>query len=602
MLAKMIKYLTISTKLHIITARIRDFYDFEIRCEEWTVSYVIILQIITILLCAAYNFRSYIKYVVLCVVIMNAAIASYLFFSQLSNQSSFYIHMSRLFFDCDLGIFSDSLSVTVGWTVALISAIITCFSFGYFTKRLSSFLCRLHAMVLAIMLFICSNNLLQMCISAELVTTSMYFLICFNFKEELSRRLSQFLAANRFGNVLMLFALIFTWHAFKSLSFENLDDVIISNDALLRQNEWITYLLTISILIKTSQICASRWIKTTMEAPLPAAIVIHLAIAINIFIIVRLQNLFEYNELAQNILIVFGLATAVLCSIKALHSKLLSDMLAYSTNSQIGLMVAACGFSAYSSVIIIFITYTFSKLLLFLSVGSVGYALSGETRLENMGGLFEFLPKTYISFIIATISLINIPLLPSYYAKKQFILEVVSENSPMYYSVVFAILVMSIFTCTYLFRMIYLIFHGETHVSEVDIAYINENNSYINISLYASAFFAIFSGVFFYYFVLADVMWKDIFTLTYENYPSAVLAFSIANLAGGIGALFMCKNIKPISFDFVFKVNLSKCAHLFHKVREICVLPHKNICYHGNNKLLLPIFFLLLFLKVLRGV
>lgn len=567
-------------------------------------SYVIVLQGITVLLCLIYGVRPYVKHFIIGAVSVNAVIAACLFFPHLSGRSASYISVSELFLGGNLGILADSLSVTSIWVISVLSAIITCFSYGFFTKRLREFLCCFHALVFVLMLFICSNNLLQLYIFAELITIFTYFLIRFDSNSEAPSKFVQFLAANRFGNALILLALIFIHYTFNSLSFERLDDVIISNDTLLRQNEWSTFLLTAGVLIKTAQICSSRWIKTTMSAPLPAAIIIHTAIAMNVFIIIRLQNLFEYNELAQNILIVSGLATAVWCAVKALHSRSLNDMLAYSASSQIGLMVTACGFSAYGAALIIFAAYAFSKLLLFLSVGSVNYALSGETRLENMGGLFELLPKTYISFIIATISLINIPLLPSYYAKKQFISEIIAGNSPMYYSAVFAVLVASIFLCTCLFRIIYLIFHGETRVSEIDLAYVNENNHYINISLYISAFFALFSGVFFYYFVLTDVMWKDVFVLTYESYPSAIWAFSTANFAGIAGALFMCKNVRPANLDFCWKLNFLKKINieaLLCKIKKIHIRKPVSISFHIDNRLLLLIFFLLLFFQAVRG-
>lgn len=568
-------------------------------------SYIITLQLFTILLCLGCQFRTQFKYVVLGISTLIAVISTSVFFTQLSNATSQYTSLFSLPFNCDLGIWADSLSITSVWIISTVSAIITCFSVGYFTKKLSIFLFHLHTLCLALMLFVCSNNLQQMYIFTEIITISSYFLIRFNSEEKSSCEHMKFMVPNRIGNALLLLSLIFIQYSFKSLSFDEINSTIISNDTLLRQNEWITFLLTVSLLLKTAQVLSSRWIKHTMLSPLPGAVLIHIAIAMNVFTIIRVQNLFEYNEFAQTALIILGLVTAVWCALKAMYANSLNTMLAYSTNSQIGLMVVACGFSAYGTVLILFVTYAFSKLLLFLAVGSVSYALSGETKIENMGGLFELLPKTYISFILATISMINLPLLSSYYAKKQFIAEIANESTFTYYGTILAILVSSIFICTCLFRMIYLIFHGKSNVNEIDLAYLNEKNHYINLALYISGFFAIFSGVFFYYFALTDIIWKDVFVFSSENFSSATWTFAVSNLIGIIGALYAYKSIRAHSFNIHYKfvaikhINLEK---LCEGVRYPLVYFHQKlpvISVRPDSRLLFLLFFVLLFIKVL---
>lgn len=568
-------------------------------------NYIIALQIAIILLCLGYHFHSKFKYVIIAFSAINALISTSALFTQLSDAVSQYTPLFKMIFDCDLGIWSDSLSISSVWIITTVSAIVTCFSIGYFKKCASVFLINLHALCLAMIFFVCSNNLQQMYIFAEIITIFSYLLIRFNSETKSQQEHIKFLVPNRAGNIFIIISLIFMLYSFKTLSFDEINNIIISNDTMLRQNEWITFLLAISLLIKTSQLFVSKWIKYTMLAPLPGAILIHIAIAMNIFIIIRVQNLFEYNELAQMLLIVFGLMTTAWCAFKAMYSRSLDSMLAYSTNSQIGLMIVACGFSAYGSAIILFVTYSFSKLLLFLAVGSVNYALSGETKIENMGGLFELLPKTYIAFTLATISMINLPLLSSYYAKKQFIEEITNGSVFMYYSAILIMLVASTFICVCLFRMIYLIFHGKTNVNEIDLAYLNEKNHYINVSLYISGFFAIFSGVFFYYFALTDVTWRDVFVFSYEKFPSATWAFSGANLIGIIGALYVCKSIKARSFDSSYKFNTVNYASAVKRligIRDIlCRTQQKLSCVslRLDSRLFFLLFFVLLFLKVL---
>lgn len=569
-------------------------------------NHVIALQFITFVLCCI-NFRN-VKYVIIMSSSIEAIVSTYLFLFQLYKPTMGYTSLIGIFSKYDLGILSDSLSVSVIWCISIVSALVTYFSMGYFVKRLQLFLGVSHLLSFFMMVFICANNMLQLYIVMELITVCIYFSIRFNLKPSALKKSVSFLHPNRFANLLVLISLIAMEYFFGNLSFDKINDTLINSDLQLKRNEWITLFLTISLLIKTSQIFSSRWIKATMAAPLPVVILIHIAIAMSIFMIIRLQNLFEYNELMQNVLVVLGLITAVWCSVKAIYSKSLTGILAYSINSQIGLMLAACGFSAYSAAIILFVTHAFSKLLLYLSIGSVTYSLSGESKLENMGGLFELLPKSYISIIIATASLINVPLLSSYYAKKQLISEIIAGNSPMYYGAIFLILITSIFTCIYLFRLIYLIFHGKNHVSEIDLAYIDENNHYINLSMYISSFFAIFSGVIFYYFVLTDLVWKDVFAFTYENYTSVTLAFTSVNLAGIVGAWLVCRSIIPRSFDFSHKIKFlqpSDLSNFFNlSSRNFSSISDKflKLQFAIDHKLCFLLFFLLLIFKIMSGV
>jgi len=565
---------------------------------------VFLMQLLVLVLSVTHCFFSRLKNAILAFSALNAIVSLYVFFVHLNNPHSHYSCFMSLLFGCNLGISSNSLSIVLGTIVIVISSVISCFAYGFMRKKLEHFLCYLNALTLFVLVFVCSDNLFQAYIFYGLSSITAYFFIHFDNNTLIKH--NDYCVPNLIGNALILAALIAIKYNFNTLRFEDISNIIISSDIMLTRSEIITCLITFGLLIKSSQFLASRWIKTTMLAPLPSTILIQTMIAMNIFVIIWLQNLLDYSVISQTLLILFGIATSVWCAIKAMHAKSLNSMLAYSTNSQIGLMFMACGFSSYSSVIIIFATYSFSKLLLFLSVGSVQYSLSGENKIENMGGLFELLPKTYVAFIIAAISLINIPLLPSYYAKKQLIMEIVSSSSPMCYSAMFAMIISSIFLCICLFRMIYFIFHGHSHVDEVALAYVNEKNHYINIALYVSMFFALFSGVIFYYFVLTDVVWKEVFAFIYSSSTSSVWAFTIINIVGIVGSLFIYKGIKYKSFDFKYKIDIIQLSDIYAFIEKISLrrlfVFNQKFSFYIDNKIFFLLFLMLLFLKVLRAV
>jgi NADH:ubiquinone oxidoreductase subunit 5 (subunit L)/multisubunit Na+/H+ antiporter MnhA subunit len=267
----------------------------------------------------------------------------------------------------------------------------------------------------------------------------------------------------------------------------------------------------------------------------------------------------------------------IVYSIKAIFAVGIEEMFTYSTCSHIGLMTAACGFSAYGAAEVLFVSHAFSKAALIFAMGAVVHALSGEQNMKSMGGLFELLPKTYIAFVLIIISLINIPLLPAYYAKKVLLNEIIGSNLSVYYVAIILVVIASFFTNIYFFRMIYVIFHGEIKLTETELAYLSEDEKFITYSLYTSVLPAIFSGVFFYYAAYNDVVWNDIFAFSYTEDGSALFAFSAVNFIGMAAAGLICKSIKPMDFSLKFNRDNGSIENVANAVKKMCVSMIKNI-------------------------
>jgi NADH-quinone oxidoreductase subunit L len=401
----------------------------------------------------------------------------------------------------------------------------------------------------------------------EALTIISYFLVSFGNRDFSLKAAFNLVTIHKFGDIGFIIATVMILHVFGSLNFAEINKFFIGNDACLRKLEIISLIMLVSIFIKSAQIGATSWLKAVMRSQTPAIAMIHSStlLTAGIFVIIRLQNLFECSEFIQNIIIWIGISCAIVYSVKAIFAADIEEMFTYSTCSQISLMITSCGFSAYGATEVLFVSHAFSKAALIFAIGSVIHALSGEQDVKSMGGLFELLPKTYVAFILTVISLISIPLLPSYYAKKVLLNEIIGSNLSTYYVVVILIVVASILTSICLFRMVYIIFHGEVKLTETSLAYLNEDEKFITYPLYVSVFFAIFSGVFFYYAAYNDVFWNDVFAFLYTEDGSAIFAFSIINFVGMVAAVLICKTIKPkkksTKFDFTVCDNLKKiCA------------------------------------------
>ncbi|MCR5225372.1 MAG: hypothetical protein K6C34_04780 [Alphaproteobacteria bacterium] len=408
--------------------------------------------------------------------------------------------------------------------------------------------------------FISSGNLLQTYIFWELLSVVSYFLIAFDKKPESLHAAFRTITMHKFGDIGFIISMILIFNIFGSLNFSEITKNISSIDA--NKTSIATLAILISVFIKSAQIGATSWLKNAMKAPMPASALIHSStlVTAGIFVLIRLHSLFDINSSAQTLIVLMGCSSALLCAIRAIFSDNIKLILAYSTCSQVGIMLIACGFSSYCAAVILFVAHAFTKSLLFFSSGSVVSALSGEQNIEKMGALFESLPVTYIAFITATISTIGVPLLSYYYAKKALLYSIATQPSLLRDFAIFILILTSIAASVYLFRVIYHVFHGQSKLNEISLAYANENSSFIIKPLFFSMFFSVIAGILFYYGAYDNVFWKGIFPVIDTSNTSILLLYSIANAAGIIAAFFICKKIKTHNWSLEYFFNIDSEA------------------------------------------
>ena len=238
-----------------------------------------------------------------------------------------------------------------------------------------------------------------------------------------------------------------------------------------------------------------------MEGPTPVSALIHAAtmVTAGVFLMVRFSPLLEYTPNILFLLTFFGALTAFFGALTGVFQNDLKKVIAYSTCSQLGYMIFACGISCYNVSMFHLANHAFFKALLFLGAGSVIHAVSDEQDMRRMGSLVNFLPITYSLMLIGSLALIGFPFLTGFYSK-DLILELTQasgyNNLKLSYGY-FACwlgLISAFFTAFYSFRLIYLTFLNNSNIPKPSIKYLHESSILMLIPLFILGVGSIFIG------------------------------------------------------------------------------------------------------------
>ena len=256
-----------------------------------------------------------------------------------------------------------------------------------------------------------------------------------------------------------------------------------------------------------------------MEGPTPVSALIHAAtmVTAGVFLVVRCSPIYEYSELALNIITVVGMSTAFFAATIALVQTDIKKIIAYSTCSQLGYMFFATGVGAYNVAMFHLFTHAFFKALLFLGSGSVIHAFKDEQNIEKMGGVWRKLPYTYVLMVIGTLALTGFPFLSGFYSKDAIIeFAYLKGNTTGYYAAGIGILTAFI-TSIYSWRLIFKTFHGKYNNMDIKIEETHESPIVMLVPLILLSIGAIFAGITF----------KDLFigNAAVENYWQSSIFF-----------------------------------------------------------------------------
>jgi NADH-quinone oxidoreductase subunit L len=219
-------------------------------------------------------------------------------------------------------------------------------------------------------------------------------------------------------------------------------------------------LLFIGATGKSAQIPLYVWLPDAMEGPTPVSALIHAAtmVTAGVYMIGRNAVLFSHAPETMVIVAVIGAATALMAGTIGLVQNDIKRVLAYSTVSQLGYMFLAMGVGAFGAGIFHLYTHAFFKACLFLGSGAVIHALHGEQDIRNMGGLKGALPITYWTFLIGSLAIAGVPGLAGFFSKDEILFETFAHGHTILWVVG---VLTSLLTATYMFRLVFLTFHGE---------------------------------------------------------------------------------------------------------------------------------------------
>ena len=400
-------------------------------------------------------------------------------------------------FNISFGFLLDQLSLIWLLFVTGIGSLIHLYSISYMheDEKMHSFFAYLNLFIFFMITLVIGSNLLVMFIGWEGVGLCSYLLIGFWYKnQDFNDAAKKAFIMNRIGDLGFLIGIFIVGSLFNTLDFTTLKTVITSTS---NSNDfWIAaaaFALFIGASGKSAQIPLYTWLPDAMAGPTPVSALIHAAtmVTAGIFMITRLNFLFDMAPSVQNIIAIVGAITALVAATIALVQNDIKKVLAYSTVSQLGLMFLALGLGAYEVAVFHVITHAFFKACLFLGSGSVIHGLHGEQDLRKMGGLKKAMPITFTTMLIAALAISGIFPLAGFWSKDEILMTAFHHNSVLW--VIGSIA--SILTAFYMFRLIYLTFFNSFRGTEEQKNHLHESPSLITAPLIILAILSFFGGI-----------------------------------------------------------------------------------------------------------
>ena len=313
-----------------------------------------------------------------------------------------------------IGILIDNLTASMMVVVTFVSLMVHVYTIGYMhdDPGYHRFFSYISLFTFSMLSLVMSNNFLQLFFGWEAVGVMSYLLIGFWFTKEsaIKANLKAFIV-NRVGDLSLILGIGIIFSIIGSLDYYAVfsQSQNIAQTELYLSDAWSVSALTAACILlfggamgKSAQMPLHVWLPDSMEGPTPISALIHAAtmVTAGVFLLARMSPLFELSTTALSFVLIIGASTALFTGILGLVQNDIKRVIAYSTLSQLGYMVAAAGVSAYSVSLFHLMTHAFFNALLFLAAGSVIVALHHEQDIRKMGGLRSKLPITYLTSLI----------------------------------------------------------------------------------------------------------------------------------------------------------------------------------------------------------
>jgi NADH-ubiquinone oxidoreductase chain 5 len=412
--------------------------------------------------------------------------------------------------DFSWGFLFDSLTVVMLIVVTTVSTIVHLYSIGYMETdpHLSRFMSYLSLFTFFMLILVTADNLIQMFVGWEGVGLCSYLLINFwHTRLQANKAAIKAVIVNRVGDFGLVLGILGIFYLFKTVNYSTLfalvpyvsSNVDLTCTVLGFNFNLLTYIcifLFIGSVGKSAQIGLHTWLPDAMEGPTPVSALIHAAtmVTAGVFLLARCSPIFEYSPDALIVVTFVGAMTAFFAATTALVQNDLKRVIAYSTCSQLGYMVFACGLSNYSVSVFHLANHAFFKALLFLSAGSVIHALADEQDMRKMGGVIKLVPYTYAMMFIGSLSLMGFPFLTGFYSKDAILELAYGSFSVSGHFAHWLGTVSAFMTAFYSMRLIYLTFINKTNAYKQSIKGAHDLPKIMGYPLIILVFGSIFIG------------------------------------------------------------------------------------------------------------
>src|SRR5882762_11962173 len=347
--------------------------------------------------------------------------------------------------------------------VALVSFLVQVYSLGYLADEPPASLGRYYTyqslFAFSMMGLVLAPNFVQLFICWELVGLCSYLLIGYWYQRpEAARAAVKAFWITKAGDVFFLIGIVMLWSRTGTFDFAELFELVQGGGEALAGLGLVTFFIYLGAAGKSAQFPFHVWLPDAMEGPTPVSALIHAAtmVTAGVYLLTRTVWLFRLTPDVMEIIAWNGAFTALLAAVLACVQTDIKRVLAYSTVSQLGYMMAAIGAGFASAGFLHLLTHGIFKALLFLGAGAVIHAV-GTNDIFAMGGLWRRLPQTAIVFVIGTLSLAGVPLFAGFFSKEEILGAVLVGGFP----VPFAMLLLGAFlTAFYMFRVVFVTFAG----------------------------------------------------------------------------------------------------------------------------------------------
>jgi len=410
-----------------------------------------------------------------------------------------------------IGLYIDQLTAAMLMLVTIVSGLVHIYTIGYMQGEpgYTRFFGNIALFTFSMLMLVMSDNFLQLFVFWEAVGLCSYLLIGHWYERHSARAAAtKAFVVNRVGDFGFMLGILLVFVIFGTLQYQPVltqaaGESGATVDLLgIFGGGWevsamtlICLLLFVGAVGKSAQVPLHVWLPDAMEGPTPISALIHAAtmVTAGVFMVARLAPLYDLSPVAMDVVAVVGGVTMVVGASIALTQNDIKRIVAYSTLSQLGYMMMACGLGGYVSGIYHLLTHGAFKALLFLGCGSVILAVHHEQDMRRMGGLKDKLPITYWTFMIGSLALAGFPLTAGFFSKDELLLSAWNAGALGQVLTVLGLLTAG-FTAFYSFRLVFVTFWGESRVDPHHADHVHEQPFVVTMPLAVLAVLSIVTG------------------------------------------------------------------------------------------------------------